>query len=249
MKKGVSCLVILAILFFRPSVVFAQPATSNNYSVEESSFSSGSGTGSSASFSAQGSAGDNAIGFAYSAGYAAYAGPISPNEEYLELFVAATTIDLDTPSSDPGVLSTTETATGSATFYVRAYLNASYVVNTMSAPLTSENGDTINPLTSAAASSIGVEQFGINLVDNASPNLGSDPSLQPDSNFANGEAASGYDTADQFRYNQGDVIAQNGGNPAWGQTNYTISYIANISGVTEAGSYSMQHILVATPTF
>lgn len=224
-------------------------SSSTNYSVEESAFSSGSGGGSSASYSAQVSAGDLGIGSAFSANYGAYAGPISPNEEYLEMVVTAAAINLDTPSGDAGILSTTETAIGSGVFYVRAYLNGSYSVLTLSQPPTNESGDTLAPLTTAAAATTNIEQFGMNLVANTSPTVGANPAVQPNSTYANGQAASGYNTANQFQYNPGDTIAQNGSSPAWGQTNYTISYIANISGITESGYYQMPHDLVAVSTF
>jgi hypothetical protein len=224
-------------------------SSSSNYSVQESSFSSGSGSGASSSYSAQISAGDNAVGSSYSANYGAYTGPINPNEEYLEMVVTAATINLDTPTGDPGDLSATETATGSGSFYVRAYLNSTYIVTTLSSTLTSEGGATITPMAATAAAVTGTEQFGINLVDNASPNIGADPSLQPNGSFANGTAATGYGTPDQFKYAQGDTIAQSTGTPAWGQTNFTISYIANISTITEAGFYQMQHELVVLSTY
>ncbi len=237
MKRLVYVLVI--VVFLTPARVFA--ASSTNYSVEESSFSSGSGFGTSTSYGAQGSIGDFG-GAAYSTNYGAYAGPITPNEEYLEVFVDAATIDF-------GTLSSSVTSTGTASFYVRAYLNSSYSVVTLSQPPTSENGDTIAPLTSSAAPSTGTEQFGINLVANTSPAIGADPAHQPDSTYANGVAATGYDTDGQFRYNAGESIASSTGEPAWGQTNFTISYIANISVLTEAGSYQMVHELAAVPTF
>jgi hypothetical protein len=100
----------------------------------------------------------------------------------------------------------------------------------------------------STTASPGTEQFGINLVDNSSPNIGSDPSPQPDGTFATGGAATGYATLNQFKYNAGDVIAQSNAN-GWGLTNYTISYIANISVLTPAGSYSEVQDLVAIATY
>lgn len=251
MKWGVILLVII-VFIVSPTTHVAAQSSSTNYQVQESSFGSGSGTGSSASYSARGSAGDVAVGSAYSSNYGAYAGPVNPSEEYLEFVVDVATIDLDTATGDPGILSSTEVATGTATFYVRAYLNSSYVVRSYGTTLTSENSSTIDAITSASASTTGSEQFGINLVDNASPNIGADPAFDPSNSFADGEAATGYSTPDQFQFVSGDIIAQHGTNPtnpAWGQTNYTISYIANISSITDAGSYTMTHTLVATPTF
>ncbi len=244
-------MIVSLVVFAQTQKIMAQ-SSSTNYQVEESSFSSGSGSGSSASFSARGSAGDVAVGSAFSTTYQAYAGPINPNEEYLEFVVSAATIELDTATGDPGILSANEVATGTAEFYVRAYLNAAYAVRSYGATMTNENGATITALAAPAPSTTGTEQFGINLVDNASPNIGADATYDPSNTYADGEAATNYNTADNFAYVEGAVIAQNGSatnNPAWGQTNYTISYIANISSVTEAGQYTMTHTLVATPTF
>jgi hypothetical protein len=238
------------VLLASPKYVLAQTSSSPNYSVEESSFGSGSGFGSSSSFGSQFSIGDVGVGSAFSTSYGAYAGPISPNEEYLEVATSPSLVDL-------GILSNNETSIGVGSFYVRAYLNSSYVVLTASDPPTSENGAFLDPITSAAAPSAGVEQFGINLVENACPAasvgcsapFGANAVVEPNATYANGEAAPGYNVPDTYQYNKGDTIAQNGDAPAWGQTNYTISYIVNISVQTSAGLYSMDHSLVAVPTF
>jgi hypothetical protein len=234
---------IASALLLMPVHVYAQTPSSSNYSVEESSFSSGSNIdANSASYNAQVAAGNLGVGSAFSSNYGVYAGPINPNEEYLEMVVDVATIDL-------GTLTDSATSTGVGTFYVRSYLNSSYTVVTISDPPTSENGDVLNGMASTASPSIGTEQFGINLVNNTTPNIGNDPVPDPSATFANGQAATGYDVVDQFRYVQGEVIAENGGAPAWGQTNFTISYMVNISGVTEAGLYSMRHEFVAITTF
>lgn len=239
---GVTLAFIL--VFYTPSLVSAQTSSSANYSVEESSFSSGSGIGTSASFSSQASAGNVAVGSAFSTTYDAYAGPISPNEEYLELVVSASTISL-------GTLDNLATSSGSAEFYVRAYLNNTYTVQILGdePTLTSESNDSITALAATTASIIGTEQFGINLKNNTTPDIGAEAVPQPNSTYANGEAAPGYDVVDQFKFVQSDIIAQSGAAPAWGQTNFTISYIANISSVTEAGFYQLAHSLVVVPTF
>jgi hypothetical protein len=94
----------------------------------------------------------------------------------------------------------------------------------------------------------GTEEFGMNLVDNSSPNIGADPSPQPDGTFATGQAATGYDTPNEFQYSPGATIAESNAS-GWGLTNYTISYIANISVLTPAGSYSAAQDLVAIATY
>ena len=84
--------------------------------------------------------------------------------------------------------------------------------------------------------------------------MGADPSPQPNSSFANGQAATGYSTVNQYKYSQGDIIACSGSSGScsgsgWGATIYTISYIANISLITPAGNYSVNQDLVAVATY
>jgi hypothetical protein len=68
----------------------------------------------------------------------------------------------------------------------------------------------------------------------------------PDNSYADGIAATGYDTPEQFKYEKGDIVARSPGNPnaqAVGQTNYTISYMIKASNITPAGFYVMNHDL------
>jgi hypothetical protein len=219
------------------------PHRSSSYTIEESAFSTGSGFGASNSYDTQYSVGDIGIGPSFSTTYGAYAGPIAPNEEYLELVVSTSLVDL-------GNLQTDETAAGVASFHVRAYINGDYVVYSRSTSPVNENGTDLDPMTVAATSTIGTEQFGFNLVDNTTPNVGTDPAPYPGVTFANGEAATGYDTADNYKSVADEVIARSGvTGRAWGRTDFTISYIANIKSTTEPGTYTMAHDLVVTATF
>lgn len=234
---------LLTVLMFWPSFALASPSTSTNYQVNESAFSSGSGIDSnSASYNARGSVGDLGVGEANSTSYGAFAGPISPEDEYLELNITNGTVNL-------GTINTTTTGTGTSTFYVRTYINGGYVIVTMSPPPT--NGTkTLAGMASTALSSQGTEQFGINLVANTLPVVqGANPSQQPNGSFANGIAAAGYATTNQYKYVVGGTIAQSGSGRAWGQTNYTISYIANAGPVTSGGLFSANHDIVCVPTY
>jgi hypothetical protein len=222
----------------------AQSPSSASYQIPESSFSSGSSIDSeSASYSGRFSAGDLAVGFGSSTSYNAVAGFISPSDEYLELVVQSTNIDL-------GILTPTSTGSGSGNFYVRSYINGSYVVQTASTSMASGSGEVIDPLSPSATPTQGSEEFGINLVENTLESLGLDPSPDPDANFANGIAATGYDTDGEFKYTQGDVIARSSPTGlAWGRTFFTISYIANVSSITPAGLYEVDHDIVLVSTF
>ncbi len=246
-KRSVSVVsaILVATILFANARIYAQTSSSSSYQVTESAFGSGGDVNvNSASYNARGSAGALGVGEASSTNYAAFAGPINPTDEYLEMVVSNTTVNL-------GNLSNASTASGVGTFYVRTYLNGGYSVQTISDPPTNESGFSLAAKASLAAPIVGTEEFGINLVDNASPNIGANPYKQPDdtTTYATGVAATGYNTPDSFKYVKNDIIAQSGSGRAWGQTDFTISYIVNISGITRAGVYTLNHTLVVITTF
>lgn len=234
--------IIIAIISIAlPDVVFAQ-YNSSNYRVDEVQFGTGGDQTSSSSYQAQQNAGNLTGGQFSSSNYQIYGGFLTPNEEFLEVTVSPTSLDF-------GTLSDSTTATGTSGFTVRTYLNSSYVVYMLTDTLTSEGGATIDPMTSAGSSTVGTEQFGINLVANTAPVAqGTDPAPFPDNTFAYGEAASGYDTANTYKFNKTDIIAQSNTN-GWGQTNFTVSYIVNVSPTTAAGLYTTVQNIVITATY
>lgn len=222
--------------------------SSGNYKANEIFFGNGGDNNqSSSNYKAGISSGALGVGNYASTNYRAYSGFLTPNEPFLEM-------GIDTSSVDMGVLDPASTNTGSAIFHVRAYINTGYTVQTVSQPPSYTSGATTHTLTAKstlAAPSVGVEEFGINLVHNTAPvSFGSDPSPQPNGTFATGVAAAGYNTANQFKYHVGDVVAQTpSGSSGWGLTIYTISYIADSSILTPAGNYSMLQDLVVIATY
>ncbi len=238
---------LIALLGSMP--VFAVQSKSSNYEVNEVQIGSGGLlNATSPSYQAQQSLGATAGGTINSASYGANAGFLTPNEPFLQMVVNPATINL-------GTLSSSTTATGTATFSIRAYVDSGYGVLTMNNPPVDENGVFLHNLSSAAASSVGTEQFGMNLVQNlttcatpAPANFGANPMPEPNSSYAHGQAASGYNTCGLFQYNKGDTIAQSSTN-GWGETDYTISYMININPVSSAGHYSMTQDLVAVATY
>ena len=100
----------------------------------------------------------------------------------------------------------------------------------------------------AAASAVGTEQYGINLKANTSPTtFGADPLQVPSSSFSYGIASTGYNVANNYRYVAGEKIAE--APQTSGQTNYTISYIVNVSTTTAGGAYSGSQSLVVVGTY
>lgn len=222
--------------------------TSPGYQSNEVFFGSGGDLQStSTNYQAQSSLGALGVGNPSSASYQASLGFLTPNVPFLELNITTSTVNL-------GTLDASSTKTGTANFYVRAYINSGYTVQTVSQTPSYTSGVNTHFLTGMSTlgtSSIGTEQFGINLRANTSPaTFGADPSPQPDGTFATGTGATGYNTVNQYKYNAGDIIAQTpSGSSGWGQTNFTISYIANIGQLTPAGNYSMVHDLVVVATY
>jgi hypothetical protein len=242
-KQSVGILIAVLLsccLSLVPTIVHAQSA-STNYKVNESQFGIGGDlSDASANYKAQLSAGTTAGGTTSSTNYTTKGGFLTAREEYLEMVVTPATISL-------GTLTTASASTGTANFFVRAYTSSGYNVISASQPPTN-GARQLAPMTSTAASSPGTEQFGINLVANTSPTtFGANPALQPNGSFAYGAAASGYGTANQFKYNAGDTIAT--APKGIGQTNFTISYIANISSLTPGGTYSVDEELIVVANF
>lgn len=155
---------------------------------------------------------------------------------------------LNAANVEMGVFSPSAASTGTTTFSVRSYLSSGYAVYTIGNPPTTSGGADINPMTTGGTSSPGTEQFGINLVDNSNPDVGANPTQTPDNTFSFGYVATNYNTANNFRYNNGDIIARS--DSSTGITTYTISYLVNVHPVTTpAGKYIFRQSIVVTPTF
>lgn len=268
MKINILNLLFVLVLFLNVSgdVVIAQcsgPVTdssscSTNYRVDQTVFTSGSAqeacsAGSEAYCSDQ-SAGDLTVGPTYGNLYDAEAGFLTLDVPFLEMIVTNNTVDLGT--LDPSTYNSAVASGGACacSFNVRTYRSSNYGVYTMSQPLTQESGYTLTPKSTLGvpSSDVGVEEFGINLAANTVPAIGSSPVNIPDNSFADGAAATGYNTPNQFKYAIGDLIAssaQSAGTQAVGQTNYTISYVAKSNSVTPAGAYVMIHDIVAVVTY
>lgn len=230
-----------------------QQSCSSDYGVGEYFFGSGgavdnSGTSAycSTDYCASQTLGEIGQGLSGSSNYQTYAGFEVNREPSLQFIVNTSSVNL-------GTLTTSTTATGTATFSVESYLAGGYVIETVSPP-PQHASYTLAAPSSPTTSQTGTEQFGINLVANTLPtNFGSVPYTSPNSSFSNCTAAanycigSGYYTQNQYQYvNGGDIV--NSADSS-GQVNFTISYIANISSVTPAGTYTMNQDLVAIPTF
>lgn len=257
-KQRLTLTFILSIVLFLNSggaVIFAQ-SSSNNYKIEEYYFGTGGEVESSSpNYKARQSAGSLGVGNTSSDNFDANTGFNTQSEPFLEMAVMDATVNFGAMDSGTTSYGAAQAGDCNCSFYVKTYLSSEYVVVTASQPPTSEGGEILDAKSSlgAPSSNDAVEEFGMNLVANSVPAVfGTDPVNQPDDTFADGEAETGYDQPDNFKYGVGDIIARSqatAGNPAVGLTEYTISYIAKPGINTPAGFYQMNHELIAIATF
>lgn len=218
--------------------------TSPSYKVEETFIGTGGeleacGT----QYCAKQAAGELTTGQSKSDAYTAQTGFNTTSAELLEVSVQGGVFDL-------GILSDSTTAAVSTPFTIRSYLSKGYIVRIVGTPpkVNTTNGPVyITPLSIQAESEVGEEQFGINLAANTNPGIGADPVKKPDATFSYGYAEPGYDTADWFKYNDGDIIARS--DTSSGEMEYTMSIIANIKRNTLAGQYTTDLQVSVIPTF
>ena len=130
-------------------------------------------------------------------------------------------------------------------FSVNTNANSGYNVSYNGATLSANGGaNTINAMAAKAASSIGAEQFGLNLRDNTTPNSGTDPS-----GGGSGTPAADYNTVDQFKYVAGTTTTLASASAATSSNTFTVTYIVNVTEITEAGAYSTTITYIATGNF
>jgi hypothetical protein len=148
--------------------------------------------------------------------------------------IAGTTIDFGDFSP---------TATRSGTSVMQAQTNAAngYVITVNGTTLAS-GANTIAALGVQTASNIGSGQFGLNLRANGTPAVGTNVS-----GTGSGTVNANFNTADQYRFNTGDVVAQ-AAIPTDANT-FTSSYIVNIGGSQAAGVYTATMTYICTASF
>jgi hypothetical protein len=152
------------------------------------------------------------------------------------------TFSLGATSVALGTLSSATVTSGSHTVTLSTNA-ASGMVLTYSGTTLTLGGNTITAMSTAAASSVGTEQFGINSKSNTVPSVGAECS----GTSPIAAAATGYAVANNFKFVSGETVISS--SAGINSTACTISYIANISGATEAGSYTTALTFTATATF
>ena len=152
--------------------------------------------------------------------------------------VAGSTVDFGTFSP-----STTSSGTSVMAASTNAVSGYAITINGSTLTCTSCSGSpTITALASQTASSVGTSQFGVNLRDNATPNVGTNPS-----GSGTGTYTANYGTADQYRFVTADSVAAAAA--ATDANAFTVSYVVNVPGSLAAGTYTATMTFIATATF
>jgi len=146
--------------------------------------------------------------------------------------------------------------TATATSQMAASTNAAsgYVITVNGTTLTS-GGNTIPAMTTAATRTHGKSEFGLNLklntVATSTIAVGAEVDAAPDGTNLRGQAKTGYNTVDTFKFATGDVVAASD-NTVAGPTNaqiFTASYIADVAGNQISGTYVATLTYICTPTY
>jgi hypothetical protein len=140
-----------------------------------------------------------------------------------------------------GSASPSVTASGTSIMAASTNAGGGYSVTVSGTTLTN-GGNTVSALAANAGSTVGTKQFGMNLVANTTPAVGTAVS-----GTGTGAAATNYNTANSYRFVTGDVVAS-ATIPTNGNA-FTVSYIANVDGLTPPGSYTTNLTYVATANF
>ena len=237
MKQFSILILIILLTFIIPIGSVWAAMSSSNYKIDADSINIGGGQSSSTNYKIEDTLGEVATGDSESGSYKTEAG-----YQAMWDYPPYLSFSLDGNYVAFGVLDYYSTSTDMTGFTVATNAHNGYAVTIAGNTLTHSNAsDKINAMGSAALSSIGTEQFGINLKDNSPPDA---PDVGAEPSGGSGSAATGYDTANNFKFVSGDTIASASGFTY--PTTFTISYLGNVAIDTEGGWYTTVLTLIAT---
>ncbi len=239
LSQNLGLFFVLSFLLLSSSL-HAADLTSTNFIIKDPVIGTGSGYSSSGSFGLNSSGNTNIQGYGSSASFIGQYGFLY----YPGIAEPSLTFSLSANSVALGTLSSGSPSSGSHTVSIETNATSGFTVGLTGQTLTN-GGAVINAIGGTpATSSVGTEQFGVNLRDNTVPNIGADVTQ----NSGTCSYGTGFGTVDSFKFNTG---TQNSVATASGEADcvYTISYMTNISSVTESGSYSTTLDVVGTGNF
>ncbi len=144
--------------------------------------------------------------------------------------------------TDMGELSAESTLVAQSQMAVGTNATGGFAVTANGRPM-SAGTSIIEPLDEPSESKKGVNQFGINLVENSAPLVGADP----EGDWANAVPATDYGVPNKYKYIPGDVIAYSPNVSL--MKKFTVSYIVNSRDDLRAGVYSTTITYIASGRF
>lgn len=144
--------------------------------------------------------------------------------------------------SDMGELSPSSTLTAQSQMAVGTNASGGFSI-TANGPSLSAGTSVINALSEPQQSRPGTNQFGINLVANNEPQIGTDP----EGTWANAVPATEYSQSNQFKYAPGDVVAFSPNVSL--MKKFTVSYIVNSAEQLRPGVYTTTITYIASGRF
>lgn len=148
----------------------------------------------------------------------------------------------DTYYRDMGDLSPNSTLTAQSQMAVGTNASGGFAITAYGIP-PSAGTNTIAALETPAESRPGTNQFGINLVANTQPTVGTNP----EGVWANALAAPGYGTPNKYKYVSGDVVAYSADVSL--MKKFTVSYIINSQSDLRPGVYTTTISYIASGRF
>lgn len=153
------------------------------------------------------------------------------------------------------LFSPTDTSTATSQMAASTNAGTGYVI-TVNGPTLTSGSNTIPAMASAGQGIRSTSQFGINLKANTAATsttpVGAEVAPTSDAGVnLRGQATTGYDTVDNFKFVSGESVANSAFGGA-GPTNaqiFTASYIVNVAGSQPAGTYTTTLTYVCTATF
>jgi hypothetical protein len=183
------------------------------------------------------------------------------------IFCTGGTVNANCSSTTTGsisfnqLFSPTDTATATSQMAASTNAGTGYVITVNGPTLT--NGSATIPgwaAPTSAGTTRGVSSWGMNLKANTTTTstvaVGTEIAAASNGTDLKGQALTGYNTVDQFKFVSGNTVANSAydgsTNTTLGPTNsqvYTASYAVNVAGNQLAGTYTSTLTYICTPTF
>ena len=152
------------------------------------------------------------------------------------------------------LFSPTDTATATSQMAASTNAGSGYAI-TVNGPTLTSGSNTITAMGTSTTGVHGQSQFGLNLKLNTTATsttaVGAEVAVASNGTNYRGQAITGYNIVDNFKFTSTDTVANSAQGGAGGSDAqiFTASYIVNVPGSQPAGTYTTTLTYICTPTF